>query len=711
MILPSTFLLNFVILFTAANGQQPAQQQQQANQLQQPAQPSVAVGPPQQSTTTAPPQILIATTSTTTTTTTTATPTILLQPSTSSAPTITPSTTTTTTTAPQAIALTSTLAPTQQASPSQTPNPTATLTPTTASPPANAKENGANQTIATVAVNPTGSSTASTTVQFLKPKSKFKCSNATECHNEGVCVNGTCFCSPGFTGESCATNIDECRQSEQPCLNNGTCIDQVNDYKCECPPGFRGDFCEESIDMCLGSPCFNQAKCINLRTDFICECEAGWEGKTCEKNIDECLAKPCQNNGTCFDLINDYRCECLASTGWTGKNCDVDFDDCAAKPCGFGAKECVDMTGDYRCICHDGWTGKKCDVDIDECLPNNPCENNATCTEKSINIEHHFSSANQHLNLSSFSIDHLNHDSLLNLTGTGSNLNLSMFAGFTCECKEEYYGDRCEERKKCYTKSVFELCNHQQAECVNAGSSYECLINASSDGSGMNFAYYRVNGEFKMREIYVKYRSYTGGILMSFETANSLDSPVADLQLNKSGLYLSGTPIKRDENIKFDELLDGQDREIRLGLDTPTEIKSITLTRQNSSTDYSAPHFSTPFKGCLIQVRLNNQLLPLIDYSSNLNTNSSSTFELVENRLDVGACRTCFEKDCLNSGRCELTEGFDHCSCPETFSGPYCENDVNECEKSFNICLNGGSCENFHGGHRCNCKEGYRGEY
>lgn len=490
--------------------------------------------------------------------------------------------------------------------------------------------------------NPSSSSSSSnSSVQFLKPKSRFKCLQESDCLNGAICRNGTCFCPPGYTGESCAINIDECRQVEDPCLNGGACIDEINTFRCECPPGFKGDRCQEVVDMCIGSPCSNGAKCINHRVDYTCECEPGWEGKDCEKNIDECLKNPCQNNATCIDRINDYTCEC-GSSGFTGKNCDVDIDDCAAKPCGFWSKECIDLTGDFKCICHDGFTGKKCDIDIDECQPN-PCENNGTCKDKSSNINHL-----QNLTaLSDLTIYHEIRDQNIS-----SNINMSQYAGYTCECKEEYHGDRCEERKKCYTKSVHELCNHQQAECVNVGSSYECLISASFDGSGLSFATYKVIGEFKMREIYFKYRSLTGGIIMSFETTNSDSS---DVQLNKSGLYLSGHPIKRDENIKFDELLDGTEREISLRLDSPTEIKGITLARNGNN---------PPFKGCLMQVRLNNQLIPLVDYD--FGTNHS--FEFGQNTLEIGQCRTCFEKDCKNHGHCEMGS-YDHCACPDTFYG------------------------------------------
>ena len=54
----------------------------------------------------------------------------------------------------------------------------------------------------------------------------------------------------------CSTNlyynfadINECLS--EPCLNGGTCDDQVNGYNCECDDGFTGDHCEtgQGVDI------------------------------------------------------------------------------------------------------------------------------------------------------------------------------------------------------------------------------------------------------------------------------------------------------------------------------------------------------------------------------------------------------------------------------------------------------------------------------
>lgn len=55
-----------------------------------------------------------------------------------------------------------------------------------------------------------------------------------------------CVCDPGYIGERCGENIDECRS--QPCSNGGECQDKVNGYTCGCLAGYTGETCK------LGKP-------------------------------------------------------------------------------------------------------------------------------------------------------------------------------------------------------------------------------------------------------------------------------------------------------------------------------------------------------------------------------------------------------------------------------------------------------------------------
>ena len=46
-------------------------------------------------------------------------------------------------------------------------------------------------------------------------------------------------------------DTDDCYPN--PCLNNGTCTDGVNDYNCTCVPGFVGKNCSNSKSFKINS--------------------------------------------------------------------------------------------------------------------------------------------------------------------------------------------------------------------------------------------------------------------------------------------------------------------------------------------------------------------------------------------------------------------------------------------------------------------------
>ncbi|XP_025066105.1 neurocan core protein [Alligator sinensis] len=58
----------------------------------------------------------------------------------------------------------------------------------------------------------------------------------------------SCTCDPGFTGENCEIDIDDCLSS--PCQNGGTCIDEINSFVCLCLPSYGGSLCEKDTEGC-----------------------------------------------------------------------------------------------------------------------------------------------------------------------------------------------------------------------------------------------------------------------------------------------------------------------------------------------------------------------------------------------------------------------------------------------------------------------------
>ena len=101
------------------------------------------------------------------------------------------------------------------------------------------------------------------------------------------------------------------------CENGGTA--DVTCSSCVCPPGYTGNLCGEDVDECTFDFCLNGGTCNNTHGGFECVCVGGFTGKFCETNINECEGMSCLNGGTCVDLVNGFACSC--EPPFTGLNC------------------------------------------------------------------------------------------------------------------------------------------------------------------------------------------------------------------------------------------------------------------------------------------------------------------------------------------------------------------------------------------------------
>ncbi len=76
-------------------------------------------------------------------------------------------------------------------------------------------------------------------------KAPLKCDPRCQLH--GICVNGTCSCSPGYQGRNC--DINSCPES---CSSNGVCeksAGQYSRYQCVCNQGWTGEACSVAVEM------------------------------------------------------------------------------------------------------------------------------------------------------------------------------------------------------------------------------------------------------------------------------------------------------------------------------------------------------------------------------------------------------------------------------------------------------------------------------
>lgn len=111
-------------------------------------------------------------------------------------------------------------------------------------------------------------------------KRDFTCLESMQnCEENEVCVklNETyhmCNCVKDFnrTEDGICVRVNHCEVNQEsngnafiPCLNGGTCIDDIDDYKCNCVDGFVGKHCETDesfISTCSPNPCLNLAECL-----------------------------------------------------------------------------------------------------------------------------------------------------------------------------------------------------------------------------------------------------------------------------------------------------------------------------------------------------------------------------------------------------------------------------------------------------------------
>lgn len=136
----------------------------------------------------------------------------------------------------------------------------------------------------------------------------------------------TCLCPPGFTGNYCQHDINEC--DSKPCLNGGTCQDSYGTYKCTCLHGYTGLNCQvggSEITLCNVKLVYIRPviKKLLILQPRLLTFSYIWIETVCilQNLVRWCDSSPCKNGGTCWQTGTTYSCGC--ETGWMGLYCDV----------------------------------------------------------------------------------------------------------------------------------------------------------------------------------------------------------------------------------------------------------------------------------------------------------------------------------------------------------------------------------------------------
>ncbi|XP_058890753.1 protein crumbs homolog 1-like isoform X2 [Acipenser ruthenus] len=135
---------------------------------------------------------------------------------------------------------------------------------------------------------------------------KHRCVNGATCL-DGI-NSYSCLCSPNFTGPFCDQGLrpdsflwhyPRLRYPKLPvsicgngkrnytCFNGGNCTRTRGRRMCTCLPGFTGDRCEMDIDECKSNPCLNGGLCRNMFNKYQCLCDMNFAGDHCELDVSD----------------------------------------------------------------------------------------------------------------------------------------------------------------------------------------------------------------------------------------------------------------------------------------------------------------------------------------------------------------------------------------------------------------------------------------
>ena len=173
-----------------------------------------------------------------------------------------------------------------------------------------------------------------------------------------------------YYGDECEIIGTNVTCIENPCLNNGTCLnDPTKGYNCSCLASFTGVQCETELDLPVPCPEFYYGKNCSTHCEpandcehghFICNtttgeklCNAGFKGTDCKERDVEGEDPECPTVGSCKNGGNCFNKSCCCVPGYIGDICESEAIECDSNPC-LNKGTCKDEFNAYRCVCAPG---------------------------------------------------------------------------------------------------------------------------------------------------------------------------------------------------------------------------------------------------------------------------------------------------------------------------------------------------------------------
>ncbi|CDW53116.1 neurogenic locus Notch protein [Trichuris trichiura] len=554
----------------------------------------------------------------------------------------------------------------------------------------------------------------SSQVNRLNVSDVNECNYPHICGARGTCRNTAgsykCDCPRGLTGKHCDTDFEECKEQPSLCQPHGKCIDIYGSYICHCDPGWTGSNCEKDLDECKSGEvvCFNGGNCINTDGSYTCTCTQKWTGRQCREDMNECADAKCIN-GYCIDMQGKHSCTCYP--GFTGERCTDEINKCDANPCVNGL--CVDgrRVGEFKCICQEGYGGVDCSLSDNPCIPS-PCQNEAPCV-----------------------------------------INMSSPYGYSCTCKEGFFGGICEVAEPLACPQVGECSVEVDRETclfVSKGPQFlfsndrcthehlNATLYAFKFPTGYNewFVPYHF---FWTRPGYCKYFDMRGWVYLVYRNAwlitgverKGYDRRVVYLQhgvtkkLDSIAYTISGDTLQPDGGqgiISTVEILNQVERKAptrenpvaiiaRIGDIRPSDGKQevVTLDELRKRDEEQSYKSGRP-----LEHRATCVYPSLRKVCKTFNENNG------ECQCHLGYtgtfCNIDFEECkeqpslCQPHGKCIDIFGSYICHCDPGWTGSNCEKDLDECKSGEVVCFNGGTCINTDGSYTCTCTQKWTGK-